>query len=470
MELEQKIKELQDRRWNLRKRMNAIHDPFVLKFPPEIASHIFVLSMEEWDYEPNYISSKKLPMPFILGTVCWGWRQLARSTAKLWSTLSFTLGKRTNSEIQLRVVSDWLQLSGSLPLTFLIANLYPSSQETDGPVISLLNQHSRRWRKVSLHLPTHYFALFCGTSPPSNLCSLKISNTSTSSLNNSNSLSPTFRIASTPNLTDLVVENFDVLALDITWDNITRLSLGYITLERCIEAIRRAPLLEFCSLSKIVSNPSVPNTIIRCMRLRKLELLCLPVVLRIAFMDMMELPSLEEYHYQSQMGRDESDIMADSMISLLNRSGCFLKQLKLRMDHKMNVEDLKKLLDAIPSLQNLHLELLSSNGLFVTDSLLQDLSPPIPMGGIPTFLPHLRSLTLPLMGKESRMWECIPRIYSWPPRKLLRLSLDVRAYSSRAIDQGMLDKILQLIDEGIDIRILKYGQDYLPQMQFRQGI
>jgi hypothetical protein len=72
MELEQKIQELQYRRLNLRRRMNANHDPFILKFPPEIASHIFSLSMEVRDYEPNTAALHELPTPFLLGNICSG--------------------------------------------------------------------------------------------------------------------------------------------------------------------------------------------------------------------------------------------------------------------------------------------------------------------------------------------------------------------------------------------------------------
>src|SRR5437016_13471804 len=93
MELERKIQVLQERRLNLRLRLNAHHDPFVLKFPPEIASYIFSLSMEARDYEPSVVSLQKLPTPFLLASVCRGWRHLARATPELWSTLSLTLMK-----------------------------------------------------------------------------------------------------------------------------------------------------------------------------------------------------------------------------------------------------------------------------------------------------------------------------------------------------------------------------------------
>ena len=101
--------------------MNAIHDPFNFKFPPEIASLIFSLSMGDEDYEPDRSKLRKLPTQFLLGSVSRRWRQVARSTPQLWSTISFTLVKeKTNTLPPLRFINDWLQLSGSLPLNLWI--------------------------------------------------------------------------------------------------------------------------------------------------------------------------------------------------------------------------------------------------------------------------------------------------------------------------------------------------------------
>ena len=88
MELEQKILELQDTPRILRTHMNASHDPFHFKFPPEIASLIFYLSMTEQDHEPSVHTLRLLPTPFLLGSVSRrpGWRQLAHSAPQLWST------------------------------------------------------------------------------------------------------------------------------------------------------------------------------------------------------------------------------------------------------------------------------------------------------------------------------------------------------------------------------------------------
>ena len=109
--LEQKIQELQERRRELHSKMNAIHDPFILKLPPEIASYIFLLSMGERD--DHYISYSRvcLPTPFLLGAICSGWRQLARSTPALWTRLAFNLPLPDSEFMEdlPRLVEDWLE-------------------------------------------------------------------------------------------------------------------------------------------------------------------------------------------------------------------------------------------------------------------------------------------------------------------------------------------------------------------------
>jgi len=462
LELEQTIQELQNRRRNLRSQMNVNHDPFILKFSPEIASHIFSLSMEKWDYDPTLAALYGLPTQFLLGTICRGWRQLARSTPQLWSTLSFTLGKPTKLETlpQLRVISDWLQLSASLPLTLWIASDSRISRERSDPIINTLNTQSARWSKVFLRLPAPYFGRFRGTSPPGNLRELRIINTS----NSSASCSPTFSMTSRPSPTHLTIQNFPVLAIDFVWANLTFLTVKNGTFNGCMEVIRQTPLLEFCSL-QLNSVPTavfpVPRTSVRLTLLQNLELSCFPVELLIRFIDALELPSLKEYHFKSVT----NNIATDSVVSLLNRSGSCLKKLSLLLDGRPVLEDLVKLLNAIPSVQTLQLEFVSNFCVHFIDHLLQRLSSSLPVlaGNKPGFLPQLQSLVIFSQGVS--MWHCIPQIYSWPHRKLL--SLEVDTIPTVLIDDDTLHKILQLIDDGINIRIFSDRQDYLEQ--FKQG-
>ena len=166
MELKPNTQEPQDNNGNLQSLLNFTNDLFILKFPPEIASHILFSSMDAASYD----SAQKLPTALLLGSVCRGWRLLARSTPELWSTLSFSLGKPTKPDClsQLQAVGDWLQLSGGLPLTLRVFKHFrsgPLSQEECDPIIDILNQHSEHWHKLFVYLPANLFHLFFGTSP-----------------------------------------------------------------------------------------------------------------------------------------------------------------------------------------------------------------------------------------------------------------------------------------------------------------
>lgn len=464
MELGRRFQELQHRRQNLHMRMNASHDPFVLAFPPEISSHILLLSMGDWDYDPyepysDDVLLKKLPTPFLLGTVCRGWRQLARSTPRLWTTLSFTLAKPTKVSL-FEAVRDWLQLSGGLPLTIWITNYYGEnrvSPEIYRPVIDALNQHSGRWHKLGLFIPAPDLKHFCGSSSPSILYDLNIINNGCLDIDG---LLPTFRMNFKPSPTNVTIQSIRLSASDIGWGNLTYLFMEDMSFNECIEAIRQAPLLESCIIAKCHSTPSdvsIPRAIVRHMHLRTLDLDCTQEELFIDLLDSMECPALEKFSYELGM----SNAMTDSLVLLLNRSKSRLKELNLNGDGEDDLagEDFKRLLDAIPSLRHLYL-IWYTNNEFAMDDLLQELSSSAPTlaGGTPGFLPHLQSLTFFSNCRGGRtMWRCIPHIYTWPHRKLLRLKLSVDEIE---IDDNTSDKILQLIAQGVNIRVRAGCEDY----------
>ena len=119
---------------------------------------------------------RRLPTAFSLGAVCQWWRQLARSTPQLWTTLSFTLVKPTKFSL-LETIRNWLQLSGDLSLTICVAKYkgyfanYQRKetvlQEIYGPVLDALKQHSGRWQKLDLRISEFapYSRHFCGSVP-----------------------------------------------------------------------------------------------------------------------------------------------------------------------------------------------------------------------------------------------------------------------------------------------------------------
>jgi len=154
MEFEQNTQKPQDGVENHQTWSNARRDPFILKFPPEISSLIFLHSTETKSHD----ELKKLPAPFLLGSVCRGWRLLARSTPELWSTISFRLGKpprKSEGLSQVQAVSDWSQLSGDVSLTLHVFTYWGSdsvSQEGCDPVIDILKDVGKFYCFIYLHL------------------------------------------------------------------------------------------------------------------------------------------------------------------------------------------------------------------------------------------------------------------------------------------------------------------------------
>lgn len=216
----------------------------------------------------------------------------------------------------------------------------------------------------------------------------------------------------------------------------------------CIEVLQQAPLLEIYSIQLCWMNslPPIPKIFVRHTRLQTLKLFQFPFELLCGFLEVLELPSLQAYHLQAP----NDDIAVDNVISLLNHSGVDLKQLTLDV-HQPQLEDIKKLLNAVPSLQILHLNFCCAANGPVIRELFEHLFSSMPIGDISGFLPTLRCLTI--SGWKISIWECTPCLFSSPHRKLLRLEVNKR--SDIKIEKDTLRTILRLVDEGFNIRIFE---------------
>ena len=116
----------------------------------------------------------------------------------------------------------WSTVIGGTTRTILIFYKWnkPSSQEICVPVIDIINQHSKRWRKVVIrNIPPYYLSGFCGTSPPSGLYDLEIRNCRIDGPPES----PTFRMNSKASPTNLIIQKIAFSANSIRWDNLLSL-------------------------------------------------------------------------------------------------------------------------------------------------------------------------------------------------------------------------------------------------------
>ena len=349
---------------------NAKYDPFILKLPPEIASHIFLLSMGDRDNGDVCQWNKGLPTPFLLGAVCSGWRKLARSTPALWSRLAFTfydsmlIKNKINTP---HLIADWLGRSGALPLNLQFSYdgegyngyiYYPSDRQNRWfTVMDTLNLHSERWYEVDFTLPSHYIAALHGTTPPNNLRTLSFANWK---LNNT---FLEFKMTTDPSPTKFQMDGFCLKYVHISWDKLVHLDLDRTSLDDVLRVIRDAPLLETCSLFRISSSnddfPTTAGPIIRHPQIRTLAVSPWDVDVFTELLNSLKLPSLESCELRSH-GEDKVGMLLDTVVSFVKRSACVLKELNLRCnladysddEPSLGIEDIEELLGAVPHLQH----------------------------------------------------------------------------------------------------------------------
>jgi len=196
-QLEEELTTLKAKYDSLATTINTIHDPFIHKFPPEIGSHIFHLSLpasppkitpcsfrpasilSNGAYEKAILESWSDRNSVILGlgAVCRKWRQLAWETPDLWDTLYLAIGpsmRRSLAQSLPGLLSEWLGRSGDLPLSIFFHHsklTRPGGEFSDGSesesgesestngalevatglAIGILNSHSGRWYNFNLN-------------------------------------------------------------------------------------------------------------------------------------------------------------------------------------------------------------------------------------------------------------------------------------------------------------------------------
>ena len=308
---------------------NAIHDPFIHKLPPEIASHILCLSLptlNNGEDGPNTIHGqwsifrKEWAAPLKLGSVCRKWRQLAWSTPNLWTTVYIRIKPSmtpSTAESLPGLLREWLGRSGTLPLTiyffsfheftdFVVEDgLSDSLSDIDftgtwtdtldvaaSLVIGILDFHSARWQNLYLKASADMIERFSGSAEPKQLVSLEVIDIMAG--DSPSQAPPKFMRESGLIPTHLKLTYFPPTSINLRWDNITHATLTPITHEESLDFLRQASNLEYyCALSH--DSPVIVITIQTPIFLPQLRSLDLGTRNLEYILDAMSLPSLKEW-------------------------------------------------------------------------------------------------------------------------------------------------------------------------------
>ena len=445
IELEKEIKELEDRiekihakRRALRTVMNDNHDQLASKFPPEIASQIFI------HYAPP--DETLTSTPSYLGAVCQKWRQLAWRTPQLWTSLFIRFKPYYPSWL----LAEYLERSANLPLTI---SLFSCSQKIDEEIylqaIEILNRHSSRWHVLHISLPARHLHRLCGSLGGNILQQLDLQ--TEPSEDRDAYIAKSFSMKSKPSPMHLTLTKYNLANVDIFWNCLTRAKLQYIAVDQYFELMRRAPLLETVSLFAVIHSSDIfpiPTARITLPQLRSLEIWITATAngtLSSKILDSMCAPSLKHWEH----GVWENLSSPSSMVSFIGQSSFSLRSLTVKGTRKI-YDQLYIILYHLSSLEFLTLGFefripSPTDALFVRLCASDESSP---------FLPHLHTLGFsPLF---MFLWESLPRLFSSPIRRSMRVK--VNHLINAHITNKTVEKLVKLVDEGFNLTILRGGK------------
>jgi len=480
-QLEEEITKLKAKHHALGGRINAIHDPFIHKLPPEVGSHIFRLCLPTLDFEDlRDDEAAAFTRVLRLGAVCQKWRQLAWTTPDLWDTLFLRITPSTRLSLAKSLpglLREWLSRSGIRPLTIIFRHFgcFPSFPSYRNPwddfrsiatilesatdsVIEVINLHSGRWQNLHLDVRADISERLCGLAQPNQLFGLELR-----AYGNASPM-PKFVMKTKPFPTQLTLFNFSLTSIDIGWDNITHAILYNLDPNECLEVLKRAPALEYCKAEPRDDDTVNFYTTTFNSRLRSLHFTSRGT----KFLEAINVPSLEEWILDT----DSGPLPVTVMVSLLKRSGCCLKILNLKHIETLP-DDLSILFQAMPSLERLKIwSIENADG--IMDNILARIfnSPPstIPSDGASheSFLPCLQFMECTTHYAAAISWNHIPQLYRQGHRR--SLILKSAAEESDISDDTTL-QLLKLVDEGVDLQILDMttegGGDFLDNFRKR---
>ena len=287
--------------------------------PLEVLSKIFLLVLPT-DLELHKKSHmlldqrSRLINPFLLCSICSAWRTLALTTLQLWRRVFIHISSQTpiTNDIghsKADDLSQWIQRSGSLPLTLYFtydAYIEPVRLDETGPIapiVDVLTRYAARWEAFYLQSPVHDEWTF-------------------------NPLPNLFCLDGWSSLRRVSLHEIDRGdKTTIPWAQLTHLEVGLtFFFELVVDTLRECQELTWLSISVYQAELSGPPLVFP--NLVTLHLTTYHDL--VVVMNSISLPSLREM-FISRVIPDEEDEV-ESLLGFLTRSACALDKLEIGED------------------------------------------------------------------------------------------------------------------------------------------
>ena len=253
--------------------------------PEDVLGEIFLRILPDPSEHYPILSSDEAPL--VLCRVCKWWREVACRTPSLWSSIHFVSPrvppKRYGYDRRKRVLEEWLERSGDLPLSISVteigATMFVQQPEDEASklLISVLQPHAARWRDLTLiNVCTNSFRQLAQRSSP-NLESLTIN--SVLRVNDGYVDILERFVLSSQNLKRLNVPALDAVRdafhLPVQWRNLTELIMkaNHSTpTPRVLQMFGKMPQLETLCIMLWYSQPGETVPIVDLLSLRILKI------------------------------------------------------------------------------------------------------------------------------------------------------------------------------------------------------
>ena len=382
--------------------------------------------------------------PFVLGSVCRKWKDIAWATPCLWSVLVLQL-----PFVPARSLRGWLDRSRghSLYIQIGLMDLQLASGKIFTPILEILGtgSHLSRCRTLQVHLPTHLIRRLLPLHQPTAamdvLLIYPLDYSGSGHLDNYKSVSNSIGgDVQGPSPTVFTIAALCPFDFGIAWGNMMHFKGTLISMQDVIQILQQSPQMLSFEVEAVVDQPAsvshVTHPSLISMSARNVAL---------NFLDYLTLPALQEL---------DSPLCSDgqfrSLHSFMLRSGCALSTLTLG-GYRIK-DDIIVLLAMQPSLMSLSLQAVFDTHL--SEFFFQALGQTDRIGdqvAEQRFLPILRDLTITTYGTS--ILNHLPLVWVHRPqsedrrfyRPLLEVNIGIRHFEhSESVNGDDEDAILDL--------------------------
>ncbi|KZP06924.1 hypothetical protein FIBSPDRAFT_804459 [Athelia psychrophila] len=341
------------------------------RFPPEVLSEIFLHLTPRYN---NDVGRDDLPI--FLGGICNYWRQIALSSPRLWSTISFRVDER-NGKSRCELIKLFNSRSGACLLRVDYEDNHDGEWTQDAQCcLQELMRSSNRWHTVTLRLPQIAYGFLSAIKY--NLPELQlliVEPTSTIIDDEPLVFPPCDAFAAAPQLSDMTIGSTDMIFM-APWAALERYIVGWVEDGRYIQWLGQCTRL--VEVDIYFRHGAFPDVTVPA-HLPCLEILSLSGA-PLGLLNSLTTPVLERIEF---IGYDHMDtrVYPSDLASLVARSNCQISELVLKGTLDISDVDLITCIGLLPAIQTLIIHTDIEQPSPLTDLFIKALTLPTDLNG-----------------------------------------------------------------------------------------